>query len=341
MPATPSATSTMPKRHGRPNESLMMMAGDAPVATPARRARSRISRADRSGSSGRSVTTLAAARFDASTPALAHTKPCGAADDHAALHAQDLRGLAQHDLDLARVAIPSRGESDRLRTRLDVVRSTRQPSALETIFWVTTRTSPCARRAGRFVGCQLAPRIGDERGQVVTRLDLGQCGQRDGDDRGHCRQPARRRSELVARSRRRSVPAPGGASDRGARGRRACRGRSPARSSTTCTLASASAAARRCAAKLSGPKCGSMTSGGASSSAFVPLRASAGAMTTSGAPLPAASAASAASSSLSSAATSSMRQVRRQHQHGSGAGRDGGVAAGPQRVVQATHRARE
>ena len=81
-----------------------------------------------------------------------------------------------------------------------------------------------------------------------------------------------------------------------------------------------------------------MIVGGASSSAFVPVRASAGAMTTTGPPLPAASAASAASSSESSDACVEQRQISGQHQHGRGAGRDGGVAAGPQRVVEARAR---
>ena len=72
--------------------------------------------------------------------------------------------------------------------------------------------------------------------------------------------------------------------------------------STSCTLASASAAARRWASRLASPNCGSMTSGGDSSSAFVPRRASAAAIATTGRPPPAATAASAESSIASSAA---------------------------------------
>ena len=63
----------------RPAErvGLTMTAGASASGMPSRAAsRSRISRADRSGSSGSSVTQSPRPVFEASTPALAHTKPC-------------------------------------------------------------------------------------------------------------------------------------------------------------------------------------------------------------------------------------------------------------------------
>ena len=72
-PATPSATSTIPQRHGRPNESLTMTADlDAEVR--------RDPVADARAPSGRSPRAAASPcppspTFEASTPALAHTKP--------------------------------------------------------------------------------------------------------------------------------------------------------------------------------------------------------------------------------------------------------------------------
>ena len=60
-----------PSRHGRPNVSAMITATSAPVSA---RTRSRMSRAERSGSSGRSA-TQSASTFDWSTPAFAQTQP--------------------------------------------------------------------------------------------------------------------------------------------------------------------------------------------------------------------------------------------------------------------------
>jgi hypothetical protein len=73
MPLTPIATLTMPLRHGRPNESVMMTPISASPAIPAS-SRSRIRAADASGSSG-SSDTVPSAMFEPSTPALAQMKP--------------------------------------------------------------------------------------------------------------------------------------------------------------------------------------------------------------------------------------------------------------------------
>ena len=72
MPAEPTATLTMPLRHGRPNESLMTIAGEAPVRV---RNPSRMRRAEASGSSGSSDATSPPPTLLTSTPALAHTNP--------------------------------------------------------------------------------------------------------------------------------------------------------------------------------------------------------------------------------------------------------------------------
>ena len=74
MPATPMATSVVPWRQARPNESLTITAG----ATPKRSAEplADAAAADASGSLGRSTTQPSPGVFERSTPALAQTKPC-------------------------------------------------------------------------------------------------------------------------------------------------------------------------------------------------------------------------------------------------------------------------
>ena len=66
-------------------------------------------------------------------------------DEHPVRHPDDPPRLAQDDLDLARVAVESLGELDRLGPGFDAVRSTTAPSAFETTFCVTTRTSSSRR----------------------------------------------------------------------------------------------------------------------------------------------------------------------------------------------------
>ena len=132
----------MPQRHGRPNESLM--------TTPTRDARGRLDQAlpdgrapSASGSLGQQGDTSSAADVGGVDAGVgAHEAVSGAADDDAALHAQHLGRLAQHDLDLARVAVPAPRRSSTASGRGSTSRrSTMRPSAFETTFWVTTRTS--------------------------------------------------------------------------------------------------------------------------------------------------------------------------------------------------------
>ena len=81
-----------------------------------------IRRADASGSRGRSVTREPdpGPTFEASTPPLAQTKPCGRLGDQDAVrHADDAPRLAQDDLDLARVSVELGREFDGLGTWVD------------------------------------------------------------------------------------------------------------------------------------------------------------------------------------------------------------------------------
>ena len=80
--------------------------------------------------------------------------------------------LAQHDLDLARVAVPALGELDGLRPRLDRAQVDDRPSAFETTFWVTTSTSPARGARSGPRRASVAPGVDDQRGQVVAGLDL-------------------------------------------------------------------------------------------------------------------------------------------------------------------------
>ena len=78
MPATPSATSVVPWRQARPNESLTT----TPTSTPASStSRSRRRRAEASGSSG-SRTSVPSAVFDASTPGRRADEPVPRLGDH-------------------------------------------------------------------------------------------------------------------------------------------------------------------------------------------------------------------------------------------------------------------
>ena len=141
MPATPIAKLTWPSRHGRPNVSVMTTASETPVACSMRcsqrfRRGVRVDRQQRDRAQLLDVRGVdAGVRADEAVLRLA--------DHHAVVHAHDARALAQHDLDDARVLLPLLGDLLRERARLDASsRSTMRPSAFETTFCVTTRTSP-------------------------------------------------------------------------------------------------------------------------------------------------------------------------------------------------------
>ena len=73
MPAAPIATSVVPCRHGRPNESVTSTPTSRPVRS---RSCARSAAADASGSTGSSTSVPASGVFDWSTPADAQMKPC-------------------------------------------------------------------------------------------------------------------------------------------------------------------------------------------------------------------------------------------------------------------------
>ncbi len=145
IPAEPTATLTMPLRHGRPNESLMMIAGEAPVRV---RNPSRMPRAEASGSSGSSDATSPPPTLLTSTPALAQTNPC-----RVRLMIRPPGPMRTMDADSRRTSSTWRGSlphcEAHARAKSDGstdASSTSLPSALETTFWVTTSTSASARR---------------------------------------------------------------------------------------------------------------------------------------------------------------------------------------------------
>ena len=269
-PDTPSATSTMPQRHGRPKLSR----DRRPRRPSPNRSRTRVPDPRRGGVGVDAAAASPRRResgptFEASTPRVrAHEAVARLGDQHAALHAHDPARLAQHDLDLARVAVP---------------RSSPTRSA-------------CGRRLDR-------PQVDD------GALGLGHDLLGDDEDVAGLERGARRASP---RARRRSSPRgrrpratsgrpasaidldPGAAvvsrhagprarSPRRAAGRRACRCRARARRGTSTNgrvrgrgePGVAGAASRRRTP-------GSMTSGGSSSRAFVPLPWRSGARTTDG-----------------------------------------------------------
>ena len=123
-PAGAGRTRRSPRRRSR----TATAARTNPRSRPGRRRRSPrgrppgSARADASGSSGRSVTIepLSGPTFEASIPPLAHTKPCGVSVMTTPfVHPDDPLRVAQDQLDLAGVAVPSLGERDRLGPRLD------------------------------------------------------------------------------------------------------------------------------------------------------------------------------------------------------------------------------
>ena len=139
MPATPMATSVVPWRNGRPNESLTITATSRPVRS---RSAARIRRALASGSSGQQDDRARLGRVrvvDAGRGA--DEAVAGLGDDERRPRAHDARRLAQDDLDLARVAPVRPARAPAATASTSSIRTTR-PSAFETAFCATTTTSP-------------------------------------------------------------------------------------------------------------------------------------------------------------------------------------------------------
>ena len=217
--------------------------------------------------------------FEASTPPFAHTKPCGVSVmSTPLLHAHDPARLAEHDLDLAGVAVPRarRTRPPRAAARSSAGRR-RAPSALDTTFWVTTSTSSVAERQDARRSPRARRRSSPPRSSPVA--DLGQAGEGEDLDPAVGRQSPRRPRR------------PGGRRRRSASARSRSSGVSRSSASTLGrarrSAASADGGEPRVAGPAVPPNAGSMTSGGSSSRAFVPRPWRSGASTTLG--LPAAS----------------------------------------------------
>ncbi len=150
IPDTPSATSTMPQRHGRPKLSETMTGRSVPKRA---RSASRMRAAEASGSTGSSVTRSpeSGPTFEASMPPFAHTNPCRVSVISTPRSMRTIRLASRRTTSIWRasrshVVAHSIACGDGSTVR----RSTTAPSALDTTFWVTTRTSP--GRAGSAPG---------------------------------------------------------------------------------------------------------------------------------------------------------------------------------------------
>ena len=117
MPATPMATSVMPWRQARPNESEITTATSTPGSSASA---SRSLAAEASGSTGSRQTVSSPGTFEASTPALAQTKPWWVSEMTMPRSMRTMRRLSlKHDLDLARVLPVACRVTLRERGRLD------------------------------------------------------------------------------------------------------------------------------------------------------------------------------------------------------------------------------
>ena len=219
----------------------------------------------------------------------AHEAVAGAADEHAALCAQDLARLVEHHLDGARVAVAARPPARaRALAGLTSASATTAPSALETDL-VRDRHAPVRRAATRRLG--RAQRRSAPRGRrpartsgrpvrLRTRRGLPQRAPLSSCQRRSCAGqlgPA----ERVAGAQGPRADAPRGA--RAApRGPRRCRCRAAARPAARSRHAAPAArASSRWRSQLPGPKLGAITSGGVSSRPFVPVPWRSGTITTS------------------------------------------------------------
>ena len=202
-------------------------------------------------------------------PPFAHTKPCGVSVMTTPLSIRTTRRASRRTTSTWRASRSQRSANSIASGRGSiVVRSTMAPSAFDTTFWVTTRTS--SSRSGRTAGGR-RERIRDERRQVVARDDLAEALERDRLDAVSHRRPRASSASASSRSSGVSMSSVSGPS-------------------STSTCAPAAVAAPAWADRLSPPKQNSMTSGGDRRSAFVPRPWRSGTSATSGSPPPASAA---------------------------------------------------
>ena len=109
-----------------------------------------------------------------------------ASDQHAALGADDLLGLVEHDLDRARVALVSGGGGLRRKllgtlAGLDIAQRDDCALGLGNGLVRDHEQLPVAQSLTFFAGCG-----DDQAGEVVTGVQLGQAGNGTGAQAGHC-----------------------------------------------------------------------------------------------------------------------------------------------------------
>src|SRR3954447_25172793 len=187
----------------------------------------------------------------------AHEPVAGPGDDHAALGAHQLGRLVEDDLDVTRVLAPLGGELPRAVARLDAGEVHDRALGLR---------DDLVRDDEHVAGPEVAG-PGEQRREVVARLDLRQARQRPRLEAAHRRPnrdssprvwaaPPVRASSAARRTARSSIVSMSSASEGG----------SAIRHSAPASRASCSWRAR-----LSGPKLGAIASGGQSTSALVPV----------------------------------------------------------------------
>ena len=180
-PAAPIATPAVPWRQGRPKLSFMTTAISIPVSAASPR---RSACALRSGFSGNSSTRWEPSggpTFDWSTPAFAMMKPSLCSTISTPRRARTTRTDSDRTTSTSRGSLPTSAASATARAEGSIVaRSTRRPSAFETIFCATTSTSPAR-------GSDAVQPEGrrNQFGQVIAGPDQGQTRQGNDLQRSH------------------------------------------------------------------------------------------------------------------------------------------------------------
>ena len=159
MPAMPMAMSVWPSRHARPNVSRTMTATSTPAGQRTRRGSPR---AEASESTGSSTSRPCAPLDDWSTPLLAHTKPWWVSVISTGPSWRTMRFASRSTTSMTAGSLSHGRRPLRWRTGdgSTSASSTVRPSALDTIFDVTTTTSPSASGVPA-----AAAACGDQRGR--------------------------------------------------------------------------------------------------------------------------------------------------------------------------------
>ena len=193
------ATSTMPQRHGRPNESDTMTG----TSTPKRDADRVADRAwpSRRGRAGSSVTIEPdpGPTFEASTPPLAQTKPCGVSVMSTPFSIRTTRRASRRTTSIWRASRSKRSANSTASARgTTPVRSTIGALGLRDDLLGDDQHVIVAQREGARAWRSMAsPMIV---GEVVADADLGDPV--EGEDRDRAPQPTPRRSGAFERSTR-------------------------------------------------------------------------------------------------------------------------------------------